>query len=126
MICREEARLRDTFTRAVGALPGVLVYRSEVIRGQQKQRSLPLGHPDLVFLAAGRVILIEWKAPTGRLEPEQVAFHRAWRAAGGTVLVCCDPAEACETVAGLLQEPESTAVREAGKKIAQSVDSPLL
>ena len=118
MICREEARLRDTFTRAVGALPGVLVYRAEVIRGQQKQRSLPVGHPDLVFLASGRVILIEWKSPTGRLEPEQVAFHRAWRAAGGTVLVCCDPAEACATVAGLLQEPESTAVREAGKKIA--------
>jgi len=117
MICREEARLRDTFTRAIGALPGVLVYRAEVIRGQQKQRSLPLGHPDLVLCAAGVVILLEWKSPTGRLEPEQVLFHRAWRAAGGTVLVCCDPAEACATVAALLPEPESAMILDAGKKI---------
>ena len=119
MICREEARLRDAFCRAVGALPGVLVYRAEVIRGQQKQRSLPVGHPDLVFLAGGRVILIEWKSPTGRLEPEQVAFHRAWRAAGGTVLVCCDPAEACETVATLVQEPVRSALLEAGRNLRE-------
>lgn len=102
LVDREEARLRDAFLRAVGALPGVLAYRSEVIRGQQKQRSLPLGHPDLIFIAGGRVIFIEWKSPTGRLEPDQVAWHRAARAAGATVLVCCDPAEACKTVAGLL------------------------
>ena len=118
MICREEARLRDAFCRAVGALPGVMVYRAEVIRGQQKQRSLPLGHPDLIMIAGGKVLFLEWKSPAGRLEPDQVAWHRAARAAGATVLVCCDPAEACATVAGLLQEPESTAVREAGKKIA--------
>lgn len=117
MICREEARLRDAFCAAVGALPGVMVYRSEVIRGQQKQRSLPLGHPDLIFCAAGTVILLEWKSPTGRLEPDQVAFHRAWRAAGGTVLVCCDPAEACDTVAALLPEPVATLIRQAAKAI---------
>ena len=117
LVDREEARLRDAFLRAVGALPGVLAYRSEVIRGQQKQRSLPLGHPDLIMIAGGCVLFIEWKSPTGRLEPDQVAWHRAARAAGATVLVCCDPAEACERIADLLQEPESTAVREAAKKV---------
>ena len=116
-VAREEARLRDEFLKAVGALPGVFAYRSEVIRGQQKQRSLPEGHPDLVFIAAGKVIFIEWKSPTGRLEPSQVIWHRTARAASATVLVCCDPAEACATVAALLPEPESAMILNAGKKI---------
>lgn len=92
-MARPEAVARDRYLGMVGAIPGVMVYRSEVLRGEHHQRSLPEGHPDVVVCVCGNVVLQEWKSATGRLRPGQEAFHRAWRAAGGTVWICRDPIE---------------------------------
>lgn len=89
-MARPEASARDAYLAAVGAVPGVMVYRSEVLVGEHWQRSLPDGHPDIVLCICGHVVLQEWKSARGVLKPAQVRFHAAWRAAGGTVWVCRD------------------------------------
>lgn len=117
---RPEAVARDRWLATVGTLPGVMVYRSEVIRGAQHQLSLPVGHPDVVFCAAGTVVLVEWKAPRGQLRPEQERFRDAWRAAGGHWLLARDPASCCIMLADLAQEPVRSALLEAGRNLRES------
>lgn len=95
-MARPEAQARDTYLAAVGAVPGVMVYRSEVLVGEHWQRSLPDGHPDVVLCVCGHVVLCEWKAKRGVLSEAQRRFHAAWTAAGGTVWVCRSPAETVE------------------------------
>lgn len=48
---------------------------------------LGVGGADLVGLLrpSGRGFALEVKTPIGDLEPEQIAWHRAWRSAGGFV-----------------------------------------
>lgn len=92
-MARPEAAARDAWLAAVGAVPGVMVYRSEVVLGEHWQRSLPDGHPDVVLCVCGHVVLCEWKSKTGTLSDKQRRFHAAWQAAGGTVWVCRDGAE---------------------------------
>lgn len=48
---------------------------------------LGIGSPDLVGLvrSSGRAFALEVKTATGRLSPEQRAWHRAWSEAGGFV-----------------------------------------
>ena len=92
-MARPEAKARDTWLAMIGALPRVYVYRSEVVLGEHWQRSLPDGHPDVVLCVCGHVVLCEWKSRAGKLSDAQERFHRNWRAAGGTVWVCRDPAE---------------------------------
>ncbi len=116
-----EAVARDRWLAAVGTLPGVMVYRSEVIRGAHHQLSLPVGHPDVVFCAAGTVVLVEWKAPRGQLRPEQERFRDAWRAAGGLHLLARDPAQCCLDLAGMVQEPARSAILGAAEKMHDGV-----
>lgn len=92
-MARPEAQARDAYLALIGAVPGVMVYRSEVVIGANFQRSLPDGHPDCVICVCGTVVLQEWKSARGQLKPAQVRFHAAWQAAGGTVWVCRDPIE---------------------------------
>ena len=115
-----EATARDRWLAAVGSIPGVMVYRSEVIRGAQHQLSLPVGHPDCVF-CGGVTVLVEWKAPGGRLRPEQERFRDAWRAAGGHWLLARDPASCCIMLADLAQEPVRSALLEAGRNLREGV-----
>ena len=112
-----EATLRDRWLAAVGTLPGVMVYRSEVIRGAQHQLSLPVGHPDCVFCGGGVTVLVEWKAPRGQLRPEQERFRDAWRAAGGLHLLARDPTQCCRDLAGMVQEPARSALLGAAEKM---------
>lgn len=116
---RKEAENRDRWLAAVGAIPGTLVYRSEVLRGGQWQRSLPDGHPDCVWVGGGVAVWVEWKAPNGRLRPEQVAFRRALEAAGGHWLLARDPASCCVMLADLVQEPVRSALLEAGRNLRE-------
>lgn len=56
--------------------------------GERRVRyGLGVGGADLVGLLrpSGRGFALEVKTPTGELEPEQIAWHRAWRHAGGYV-----------------------------------------
>lgn len=118
---KPEALARDRWLAAVGTLPGVMVYRSEVIRGAQHQLSLPVGHPDCVLCAGGVVVLVEWKAPSGRLRPEQERFRDAWRAAGGHWLLARDPGQCCLDLAGMVQEPARSELLNAAEKMHAGV-----
>ena len=57
------------------------------------------GTPDALVIHEGRLILVEFKAPDGKLSPSQVALHRQIRQAGVTVAVVRD-IEAAEKLLG--------------------------
>lgn len=55
---------------------------------RRKCRGCVRGIPDLHFLHAGRLLCVELKTKTGRLRPEQKAFHERIIQSGGAVSVC--------------------------------------
>lgn len=114
---RPEAAARDRWLAAVGSIPGTLVYRSEVLRGMGHAISLPVGHPDCVWVGGGVAVWIEWKAPAGRLSPAQVAFRAALEAAGGRWLLARDPAQACLDLAAMVQGPVAAALLSVAEKM---------
>lgn len=92
-----EARLQRAILLAVGAMPGVLAYRTAAVccylpgpgGTMRPVWPLPPGWPDLTLFVAGRVLGVEVKAPrlrrrdgTARLRPSQDAMRAAWLAQG--------------------------------------------
>lgn len=64
------------------------------------------GVPDLLVGHIGHTYLLEIKTPTGRVSPNQRAWHRAWD--GDTVYVVRTPEEALRAVGlqVILKKPE--------------------
>lgn len=58
-------------------------------RERRVQYGLGVGSPDLIgcLIPSGRMLAVEIKTPTGRVSPEQRAWHDAWRARGVLVWV---------------------------------------
>lgn len=76
----------------------------EITRLQQSRRSRQTeGVPDLYASHAGWKIRVwlELKGTDGTVDPEQAAWHRAERAAGGTVLILRAPDHVRHLLAGL-------------------------
>lgn len=70
--------------------------------GRRRVRyGLGLGGADLVGLLrpSGRGFALEVKTPGGDLEPEQIAWHRAWTGAGGYVACVTSVDEALAALA---------------------------
>ena len=115
-----EARIQAEVMRAVGALPGVRIFRNTVGEGWQGRVARHVGEcvllegaryvrfgllpgsPDLIGwrterIAGGdvaRFLGLEVKTPTGVVSPEQVKFLAALRAAGAVSGVVRNPADA--------------------------------
>lgn len=53
-----------------------------------------VGGPDLFGAVAGRALGLELKSPTGRVEPEQIAWHEAARGKGVRIAVVRSMSEA--------------------------------
>ena len=113
-VARPEATERDRWLAAVGALPGVLAYRVEVLRGAQRQLSAPIGHADCIFVARGVVVAVEWKSDRGRQSDGQRAWQRAWEAAGGVYLLARDAGQCCRDLSAATGYPLA--------KVAESLD----
>ena len=104
-MARPEAAERDRWLAAVGSLPGVLVHRCEPMRNAYGVRSLPDGFPDVLFAAAGVLVLVEWKARHGVLSPAQLTYHASLAAAGVQVLVARSAGECCRDLERLTGYP---------------------
>lgn len=116
---RPEAAERDRFLVAVGALPGVLAHRCEPMTNAYRVRSLPDGFPDVLFCARGVIVLVEWKARTGRLGEAQVVYHDSLAAAGYTVLLARDAGQCCRDLERLTGYPLGKVAEELdNKKVA--------
>lgn len=96
---RPEAAERDRGAAAIGALPGLLLHRCEPMRNAYGVVALPDGFPDWFVAAEGIIVLVEWKAKTGRLNPAQIAYHAALAAAGVIVLIARDAGQCCRDLA---------------------------
>ncbi len=97
-----DAALRGVVARFVGpALAGRLCATIEsavrqwlMRRGAEaKRRGVKRGVGDFILCHQGRLIVIEMKAPSGRLSVDQVATQAAVLAAGGVYVVAHDVAE---------------------------------
>lgn len=87
----EDAELRR-FLAAVGAIVGVHAQRVHVLKvclpsGAWLTSTTP-GTPDVFCIVAGNVVWLEFKTTRGKDEDSQIVWHRAYRAAGGTVWRC--------------------------------------
>ena len=74
---------------------GVLRGKAKALVKKRGGVVLPLrgwlkGTPDALVIHEGRLILVEFKAPDGKLSPSQVALHRQIRQAGASVAVVRD------------------------------------
>lgn len=56
------------------------------------------GVPDLLVSSPSQMWLIEVKTKTGKLTPDQIKFHQAWR--GVPILIVRDPLEAIQRTIG--------------------------
>jgi hypothetical protein len=92
----EETKLQKLITQAIGALPGVVVYRNNVGVAQFGEAKVAYGvggngaadlfcevHRDGVWIA----VWMEVKTETGELEPDQVAWHAALKKMGRNACV---------------------------------------
>ena len=104
-MARPEAQERDRFLAAVGSLPGVLAHRCEPMTNAYRVRSLPDGFPDVLFAVCGVIVLVEWKARTGRLGEAQIRYHAGMTAAGVQVLVARSAGECCRDLERLTGYP---------------------
>jgi len=59
------------------------------------------GSGDILGASVGRPLSIEVKDATGQQSEQQVAFQRAWEAAGGVYMLVRDPEDAARRVAAL-------------------------
>ncbi len=111
-----EAAIQRAILLALGALPGVQVWRTPAVccylpdgrGGYRPVWPLPPGWPDLTCIAYGCALAIEVKAPsmrrrdgTARLRPSQQAMRVVWEAAGGVWVIATDVAEAVAAVRAL-------------------------
>lgn len=101
-----EREIQTAILREIGALPGVLVERSNTgsavdARGRRIQFGTP-GAPDIRVTAAGRSLAIEVKSPTGRQSPDQQRWQRAFEAAGGVYVLARDVGAAVDAVRAAL------------------------
>lgn len=98
----EEARLQNQILLALGALPGVAVWRNNVgqaiERGRRVRYGLAVGSADLIACVDGRFCAIEVKTPTGRVRPEQKRWLEAVRKIGGVAVVARSVGDALEAV----------------------------
>ena len=116
---RPEATERDRFLAAVGSLPGVLAHRCEPMTNAYRVRSLPDGFPDVLFAAKGVIVLVEWKARTGRLGEAQIRYHASMAAAGYQVLLARDAGQCCRDLERLTGYPLAKVALELdNKKVA--------
>jgi hypothetical protein len=82
-------------------------------------RSLPDGFPDVLFAAAGVIVLVEWKARRGVLSPEQLTYHTGLAAAGVQVLVARSAGKCCRDLERLTGYPLAKVASELdNKKVA--------
>jgi len=97
---KSETGLSRAIRRALERL-GHWVIRTQS-RGRTGPRSVATGEPGLpdlmVLLRGGHVAFLEVKRPTGRLSPEQVAWHERARAMGIRVAVVRSVPEAVDAV----------------------------
>lgn len=105
-----EAELQREIFVALGALPGVVAWRNNVGVAAQGERSVAYGvggkgAPDLlVEVQRGAwwvAVWLEVKTETGRVRPEQRAWHDAARRAGRHVFVVRSVADALDVVGGI-------------------------
>ena len=100
----EDAELRR-FLAAVGAIVGVHAQRVHVLKvclpsGAWLTSTTP-GTPDVFCIVAGNVVWLEFKTTRGKDEDSQIVWHRAYRAAGGTVWRCTCAVETVRQLAAL-------------------------
>lgn len=103
-----ESEIQRDVMLALGALPGVLVYRNSVgvaeyTDADGKRRTvrygLDAGTPDLVLIVDGRTVGLELKRPGESATEEQARVHRQWRAVGAFAAVVTSVEEARAAVA---------------------------
>jgi len=94
-----EAEIQRDILAAIGALPGVLVERTNTGSAVDPRtgRVVRFGHPgapDIRCTIGGRSLAIEVKSATGRQSPEQQRWQAAFEAAGGVYCLarCVDDA----------------------------------
>ena len=105
-----ESKLQHDIFAALGALPGVVCWRNNVGVASQGERSVAYGvggkgAPDLlVEVQRGSwwvAVWLEVKTETGRVRPEQKAWHDAARRMGRHVFVVRSVQDAVEVVEGI-------------------------
>lgn len=107
-----ETLLRKKIEAALGALPGVVVWRNEVGSAVQPSGVRVaygvggVGAPDLLAEVQGadgqwRALWMEVKTPDGAVRPEQIAWHAAARLLGRHVAVVRSVEDARAAVATL-------------------------
>ena len=67
-----------------------------------RRSTIAKGWPDFGVFHDGRHVFVEFKVPGGKLRPDQEACHRRMAAAGESVLVTSDLAEAISYTCGIL------------------------
>jgi hypothetical protein len=105
-----ESELQHAIFVALGALPGVVAWRNNVGVAAQGERSVAYGvggkgAPDLlVEVQRGAwwvAVWLEVKIETGRVRPEQRAWHDAARRAGRHVFVVRSVQDALDIVSSM-------------------------
>ena len=103
-----ETQLQAAIRDALLATGRVILWRNNTGKlqdrqGRRVQFGLGVGGADLVGMlrGSGRFVAWEIKTPTGRMSPEQKAWHRAVTEAGGAVFVARSVDEALEQLRGL-------------------------
>ncbi len=104
-----EAAIQREILDAVGALPGVQVWRTAAIcaylpdgrGGYRPIWPLPVGWPDLTAIVDGWALAVEVKRPGGRMSGQQRRMQGLWQSAGGVWVVATSAQDALDAVAAL-------------------------
>lgn len=105
-----EAQLQRQILLALGALPGVRVWRNNVgeavFKGRRVRYGLAIGSADLIACVDGRFCAIEVKGPSGHVRPEQERWLAAVRRIGGVAVVARSVDDALEAVRACKQQAQ--------------------